>query len=354
MMKWDQRLIGDPELLAHLTTPGARGLSARAVALIEQQKRTWPMLAGGYRALAQVETRPIRVAESNVIVQHNPGRIRSTAASVDKTSVEARGCFLCPDSQPPEEKGIAYGDELVLLCNPFPVLDKHLSIVHRDHVPQRIESNMEKLLDLACDLGPDFFVLYNGPECGASAPDHLHFQACSRELLPIYSDLGIENDEHADGCAHCEEKAGEGFELFSLDNYGRVVVVFRGNRSDEIARWVYKTIAQLPPSPQGSEPMINIVCTYDKSAWTLFLFPRARHRPACFYAEGDHRLIVSPGAIDMAGVIVVPERAHYDRIAAEDVSMIFSEVSPDVEAINDLLQVMCDAPAEEDLYSGCS
>ena len=353
-MKWDKRLIGEQELLAYIRRPGVRGLSAHAVALIEQQKQTWPMLAGGYRAFGQVETRKIRVAESNVIVQHNPGRIRSTAASVDKASVDARGCFLCPDSLPPEEKGIAYGDDLIILCNPFPVLDNHLSIVHREHVPQRIELNMERLLDLASDLGPDFFVLYNGPECGASAPDHLHFQACSRKLLPVYSDLGIEHDEHSNGCAHCEETAGDGFELFSLDNYGRAVVVYRGNRGDEIARWVYRTIAKLPPSPQGSEPMINIVCAYDKSAWTLFLFPRARHRPVCFYAEGEDRLIVSPGAIDMAGVIVVPERAHYDRIGAEAVSTIFSEVSLEVEAINELLQEMCEAPAEEGLYSGWS
>jgi hypothetical protein len=344
-MRWDRRLIGEEEINARSNAANSLGLSARAAALIDHQKTTWPMLAEGYAGLAQTETKRFKVEESNIVVQHNPARIKSTSASVDKASVKARGCFLCPEGLPPEEKGLAYGSDFVILCNPFPVLDNHLSIVHREHVQQSIDGNVERLLDLASDLGPDFFVLYNGPECGASAPDHLHFQACSRRLLPIYSDLGVEEPPPPAHCDRCEETEGEGFELFTIDDCGRAVAVYRGSRSGEIAGWVYETLARLPPGAAHPEPMINIVCTYDRPQWTLFLFPRARHRPASFFAEGEGRLMVSPGAIDMAGVIVVPERAHFERIGAEEVSAIYSEVSADPERLNDLLQEMCESPA---------
>ncbi|HWP44797.1 MAG TPA: DUF4922 domain-containing protein, partial [Blastocatellia bacterium] len=272
MMNWDQRIICEIELSAHRKGQNGRSLPARISALVEQQKQSWPLLASGYSELQEIETKRLQIEETTVVVQYNPRRIRSTSASVDRASVEARGCFLCPERLPPEEKGIAYGDDLIILCNPFPILDSHLSIVHRQHVPQRIEGSLERLLDLACDLGPDFFVLYNGPECGASAPDHLHFQACSRSLLPIYSDLGIE--EASEHCQYCAEMAGEGFDLFTLDGCGRAVIVYRGNRSDEIARWVNKTLARLPAGSLYCEPLINIVCTYESGMWTLLLFPR--------------------------------------------------------------------------------
>jgi hypothetical protein len=353
-MNWEERIIDDEELSAHSKNGSAESLRARAAALIEHQKGSWPMLAGGYRAMAQVETKSFMVAESHIVVQHNPGRIRSTSASVDRGAVAARGCFLCPESLPEEEKGIACPGDFIILCNPFPVLDNHLSIVHREHVPQSIEGNIEKLLDLACALGPEFFVLYNGPECGASAPDHLHFQACSRRLLPIYSDLAASEETKAEHCEYCEEAASEGFELFTLDNCGRAVIVYRGNRSEEISGWVYRTLEKLPPGAEHREPAFNIVCTYERSVWTVFLFPRSRHRPACFYAEGDARLLVSPGAIDMAGVIVVPERSHFERIDAQVVSKIYSEVSPDVERVNDLIRSVCESPVVEGSLSGWS
>jgi hypothetical protein len=261
-----------------------------------------------------------------VIVQHNPKRIRSTAARVDDASIGARACFLCPDGLPAEEKAIEYGDELMILCNPFPVLDRHLSVVHREHTAQQIDGNLETMLHLARDLAPDYFVLYNGPRCGASAPDHLHFQACSREGLPVDSLLAEEPTEAAH-CDICATGAGEGFELFTLTNGGRTIVVFRGSRADELAGWVYKTIGELSRDSFGNEPMVNIISAYDKNQWTVYLFPRARHRPACFFAEGEARLLVSPGAIDMAGVIVVPERSHFERIGGEQVEAIYAEVS---------------------------
>jgi hypothetical protein len=330
-MRWEERIITAQELKPYLAAQNDSSVIEHVNALIEHQKQSWPMLAEGYAAFEAMETKRAQVDGSDVIVQHNPKRIRSTAARVDKESVGARACFLCSDSLPVEEKAIAYGDDLMILCNPFPILDRHLSIVHRDHTAQQIDDNLELMLQLARDLAPDYFVLYNGPQCGASAPDHLHFQACLRSGLPIEALLADDPSEAAH-CDICATSASEGFELFTLTNGGRTVIVFRGNRGDELGGWVYQTINELSRdsfgnNSFGNEPMVNIISTYDKNQWTVYLFPRARHRPACFFAEGEERLLVSPGAIDMAGVIVVPERDHFERIGAEQVEAIYAEVS---------------------------
>jgi len=335
-MNWNERIITESELAPYIDG-NRKTLGDLARSLIRQQKQTWPMLRDGYEALSQAKTKQLKAEESNIVVQYNPRRIRSVAAKVDKASVEARGCFLCPDALPVEEKGIAFGDDLVILCNPFPILDNHLSIVHRQHIEQRIYGNVESLLRLARDLGPEFFVLYNGPRCGASAPDHLHFQACSRTLLPIEKDLGSDESDVAAHCDMCAE-GREGFELFALEGAARSVVIFRGNRANLLADWIYKTIAGLAGDEYNEEPMINLVCTYDPAHWTVYLFPRAKHRPARFFAEGEEQLLVSPGAIDMAGVIVVPELAHFEKITAQDVEAIYREVSRDVEAVNSVIE----------------
>jgi len=347
-MNWEEKLIEDRELRAYQEDDCDQSLEARIAALIDEQNETWPLLREGLESFAHIETRRVKVEESEVVIQHNPRRIRSTAAAVDKDSVGNRRCFLCPDGLPTEEKGIAYGDDLVILCNPFPVLDRHLSIVHREHIPQQIEGNVESLLALAHDLGSSYFVLYNGPECGASAPDHLHFQACSRELLPISENLYEDEPVMAEDCSYCEETARNSFELFTLGGCGRSVVVFRGGNPNEVAHWVYQVINELASQTDKTEPLLNIICTYDPKIWTVYLFPRSKHRPSVFYAEGEQRLVVSPGAIDMAGVMVVPEREHFDKIDGSRAAAIFAEVSMNGEIVNELVDEICSLPEPEE------
>ena len=337
-MNWDERIISGEELSRYLNGSESRGLVARVSAMIAQQRATWPLLREGYDALAEIETKRIAVASSEIVVQHNPKRIRSTAAAVDKTSLDKRPCFLCAENLPVEEKGIAYGTELVILCNPFPILDRHLSIVHRRHIEQKIEGNVETLLAMAADLAPDYFVLYNGPRCGASAPDHLHFQACSRKLLPVEQELASGDVTEEAHCSACEETQRDSFELFSLEGFGRSVIVFRGNDAEEIALWFYRVLDRLPRDAEGVEPMMNIICTYERGTYTLYMFPRTRHRPSCFFAEGDERLLISPGAIDMAGVVVVPEREHFARLGRQQMESIYSEVSFSDAAVNEILE----------------
>jgi hypothetical protein len=299
-----------------------------ALALIEQQRQTWPMLAAGYAGLARIEVRPLSVQRSEVLVQHNPGRIRNTTADVAAAAAGERPCFLCPESLPPEEMGIAVGEEWILLCNPFPILDRHLSIVHRDHVAQRLAGRVEALLALAEGLGPDFFVLYNGPRCGASAPDHLHFQACSRRVLPIEADAAGRRARVPGDVLESDE----GVTVLTPEECGRSVIVLRARDRDRLRAWIESSLSTLP-SDRGGEPMVNLVCTADEGGFAAYLFPRARHRPACFYATGPDRLVLSPGAIDMAGVFVVPEHADFERLDGARLAAILAEVTLPVELV---------------------
>ena len=345
-MSWNDHIISERELFDYLKDPRDRSLSARANALVEQQRRAWPLLAQGVAALAEIETRRVPVASSEVVIQHNPHRIRSTAAAVDKSSVEKRPCFLCAENLPPEEKGIAYGEDLGIFCNPFPILSRHLTIVHQRHVEQTIAGNFESLLGLAVDLAPDYFALYNGPQCGASAPDHLHFQACSRQLLPIADDLNAEITADPAHCEICEAGPRDQFELFTMAGCGRSVIVLRGNRLEEVARWFYRVVEELPRLEGHIEPMMNIICTFERDTFTTFLFPRTKHRPASFFAEGEARLIVSPGAIDMAGVIVTPRREDFMRLDGRRIEAIFAEVSPTDEQVNEILERVTEEGSE--------
>lgn len=334
-MSWRNRLLDDGDLRPFMESDQG-DFGALAAALVAHQKQHWPVLRAGYERLKLAETRRIAVAETNVVIQHNPARFVSTAASVDAAAVEARGCFLCPDRLPEEEKGLPYADELVVLCNPFPILENHLTIVARDHGAQAVEGSVEWLLRLAHDLGPDWFVLYNGPQCGASAPDHLHFQACSRNGLPIFDDLKANEAPSESGCDICEHTR-DNLELFTIEGCGRSTVVFRSNTADYISQLAYAALMLLPSS-SGEEPLVNLIGTWGAGQWTLLMFPRARHRPEAYYAEGDDRMLVSPGSIDMAGVVVTPRRRDFERLDSRTMEGIYDEVSLDDGLVNEVLE----------------
>ena len=169
-MNWDAMLLREDDARAPL--------DRRIAALFAQQRATWPLLAEGEASLGSLETRKLECDGARVVVQANPGRRRSTHAKVDVQSVAQRACFLCPQNMPAEERGIVWGD-YVIAPNPYPILPLHVTIPYHEHAPQRLEGLVGDLLELAAAAGPEFVVFYNGPRCGASAPDHFHFQACA-------------------------------------------------------------------------------------------------------------------------------------------------------------------------------
>lgn len=326
-MNWKERVIGIEELRPYLpnkSEPDFRGL---VEGLAEQQLATWPMLRDAVAGLARVEYKGLRVRGSEVLAQFNPQRIVSTGAKVDAAAIKQRPCFLCAENLPPEERGIAFGADFVALYNPFPVLPRHLVITSRRHIPQAIEGNFGTLLDLALDLGGEFFVVYNGAACGASAPDHLHFQACERKSLPIIREVdtwkgrSLSNDS--------------GVETFTLKDYRLNALITRGNNRAALIEWFDRALQRLAEiTGAESEPMINLVVTRDGGRWTVIVFPRGKHRPDRYFAEGDAKLTVSPAAIDLAGVLVVPQPDHFAKITSRDAEEIYAEVTLDNAAFD--------------------
>ncbi len=319
-MSWEDRIIGVEALRPYLSNKSEPDFRSLVEGLAGQQLATWPMLREAVAGLARVEYKTLSVRASEVLAQFNPQRIVSTAAKVDAAAIKQRPCFLCAENLPPEERGVAFGEDFVALYNPFPVLPQHLVITSRRHIPQTIDGNFGTLLDLALRLGDEFFVIYNGAACGASAPDHLHFQACERKRLPILNDIGawdrrtLSNDF--------------GIEAFTLKEYRLNALIARGADREALIEWFDSALKLLTEITSAeSEPMINLVATRDGDRWTLIVFPRARHRPERYFAEGDSKLTVSPAAIDLSGILVVPQPDHFAKITSLDVEEIYAEVT---------------------------
>lgn len=273
--------------------------------LFERQARAWPLLAKGLAGLAAAKTRSVRIDWFDIYIRHIPHRVVSTTAAVDEVSVANRPCFLCAGNLPPEEQGLPFDDNFTIYCNPFPIVDRHLTIAQRAHQPQRIANQFGKLLDLAAAL-PGYFVSYNGPECGASAPDHLHFQAGSRALLPIAHDTA-------------------GLTGITVPNYGRNVFLLRGRERSALIDRMNRVIELLVETTgKRPEPLINVAVLQESGEWVTYLFPRGKHRPEVFHT-GD--LTVSPASIDLCGIFVVPLARDFEKITGDAIAAILREVT---------------------------
>ncbi|MGD0074621.1 MAG: DUF4922 domain-containing protein [Candidatus Binataceae bacterium] len=273
--------------------------------LFERQVRVWPQLARGIEGLARAKTIPVQVDWFDVFVRHIPHRVGSTTAPIDRESIAKRPCFLCAENLPAEEEGLRFDDEFTIYCNPFPIVDRHLTIAHREHGAQRIANRFGAMLDLAAALR-GYFVVYNGPECGASAPDHMHFQAGSRALFPI-------------------EKDTAELARVSVPNYGRNVFVFRGRERFALIDRMERAIAILADvTGKAAEPLINIAAFHERGEWIAYLFPRGKHRPSVFHTG---ELTVSPAAIDLCGIFVVPLARDFEKITGDAIAAIFREVT---------------------------
>jgi ATP adenylyltransferase/5',5'''-P-1,P-4-tetraphosphate phosphorylase II len=273
--------------------------------LFKRQLRAWPQLAKGVEGLAHAKTRSVRIDWFDVFIRHIPHRMVSTTASVDRESVAKRPCFLCAANLPAEEEGLRFDENFTIYCNPFPIVDRHLTIAHREHGSQRIANQFGNMLDIASAL-PKYFVVYNGPECGASAPDHMHFQAGSRELFPIKKDTA-------------------GLTGITVPNYARNVFLLRGRDRSALVDRMDRAIELLAETTgKRPESMVNIAVFHERGEWVAYLFPRGKHRPAVFHTG---ELMVSPASIDLCGIFVVPLAEHFEKITGDSIAAIFREVT---------------------------
>ena len=314
-------------------TPGY-SLPALCRTLLEEQKASWPDLSLGYKALESVRVKELRCNGFSVRLHHNPGRIKSTTAPVDQKSIEKRPCFLCPENLPEPQCGVLYGEDFIILCNPFPICPEHFTIAHILHGPQAFDGMVSTFLKMARDFSPDFNVFYNGPESGASAPDHLHFQATARGILPIEKEIGEMARVVFVKCIHTNS-------LFRAKSLGREVIILEGEDRTAIGNVLSSIVSAMKIVLSSStEPRMNLLGSYEENKWRVAIFPRRRHRPSVYFLPGNERILISPGLVEMGGIIVTPIGKDFDIVNEELIREIYKEVSVDEETIQEILDAI--------------
>ena len=287
---------------------------------INRELAEWPLAATNYEALKQVQTRFIDVDGFQVKIQYNPARRVSTGARIDRKSIEARPCFLCRANRPPEQGALRWGPSYEFLVNPFPIFPRHLTIPEMTHTPQTSKGRGPHMMEMARDL-EGYAIFYNGPLCGASAPDHMHFQACPKAELPLIEAVDRKMPPST-GNVELQASLGFPFGFYIVDTHKRV----EPKMATETVRALY---AVIDPSADEDdymthEPMINIIC-YDTADVTRFLIiPRKKHRPSN-YGEGPGQILISPASVDLGGVFITPRKEDFDAVTADDIRRIYRE-----------------------------
>jgi hypothetical protein len=300
-------------------------------ALLHQQLSSWPQLIEGYAGLKSARVREIDCDGDSVFVQFNPRRIVSSGAKVDPKSISERKCFLCMGNLVPEQKGVLYQDAFTILCNPFPIVDQHLTIPHVNHTRQRIEGFVPVFLDLAREMSPAFTLFYNGPKSGASAPDHMHFQACPAGATPI---------ERLAATSPRREmrKLRNGVAFSSLKYVDRNVILAESNNKGQLEKFFDEMLSSMKRVLHiDEEPMVNVFCSYHAGSWRMIVFVRRKHRPDIFFKEGDEKMLISPAALDVGGVIVTPIERDFNRLDAKLIRSIYDEVLLDNKTVERII-----------------
>ena len=299
-------------------------MKEKVARLLSEQLSEWPLAEANYQALGAVCVKELHVGGIAYKVQYNPARIASSGAKTDTQSIQTRKCFLCASNRPAEQRGIPFKEHYEVLVNPYPIFPKHLTIPDTAHTEQGIEGRIQDMLELAQAL-PDFTIFYNGPRCGASAPDHMHFQAGSRGFMPIETDW--------------KERKGEkvvqqgNATLWRMDDAPRNTLVIESTCIDDAERLFNAIYQNLPTPPSGEEPMMNLLAMYDEGKWILFILLRRKHRPSCYTTQGNERLLCSPASVDLGGVFILPIAEDFEKITDEMAENIVSEVCLSVEEV---------------------
>lgn len=310
---------------------------------INDQLSRWPLACDNFRALKDVQVRTLHIGGIDVKVQFNPSRIVSSAADVSEAGVKSRKCFLCRDNRPEEQisqrfEGRKY-KKYDILVNPYPIFPGHLVIASDRHVEQSIWKRYVDMLDLARALG-GYTVFYNGPRCGASAPDHLHFQAAPRGMMPLECDVDLMLDSirgqdvrsgMPEGCALEYLTSVQDAELFHYRKFNRGIFVMRAATSKSAAKMFYRLLDCAPVQEEGHEPMFNLLSWYSQGEFRSVVIFRKSHRPHHYFSTGEGHLMISPGCADMAGVVVTPREEDFRKMTPALLEEVYSEVSLDEE-----------------------
>ena len=278
-------------------------------ACLEQQLSVWPAAREAFANLEKVQTRVL--SSSGLALQHNPARILSTTAKIKPADIAARSCFLCQDSRPKEQIAIDAGNGFDLLVNPYPILREHFCVVSHEHRPQMFRDCCDKMLQIASQLGPDHMIFYNGPRSGASAPDHLHMQIGRSHGIPL-----------VDMLRNNEPSGKEG--PVTIQPFGFPVIILKGDNPDQLMDY----INGMTVYDNEYEPRMNILSINREGQVITAIIPRGKHRPDCYYAQDSSKILVSPGAVDMFGLIITPRKEDFESLTERQVLDIYHQVTP--------------------------
>ena len=309
-----------------------------------RQMEKWADARHRFRDLKHVETHQL---SDQLKVQWNPARIVSTGAKIDKKTLGDRPCFLCDKNRPKEQISKQIDERFLLLVNPFPILPVHFTIPAKKHQPQSIYKNygeMHRFLSLHSEL----MVFYNGPKCGASAPDHLHFQAGTSGILPLQANWQRLSRNLTDIISLNDDEKIALIHDFVVPAF---VIISKSEDSDEaLFHRLYKS---MPVRGDETEPMMNIIAWRKGDEYISVVIPREKHRPEAYFAEGDAQMMVSPGALDMSGLIITPREEDFRKLTEESASAILQECGVSKDKMNSIITKL-KASKEAELQVGTS
>ena len=306
-----------------------------AEGFIAAQFEKWELCRKNHEALKDIKTKSFNIDGNNIKVQFNPARAVSTLAKLDKSSIEARPCFLCMKNKPEEQYSISIdaGMKFSIRINPYPILPGHLTISSEEHIPQTLADKMDmqlpgKVLQKVEDyFGHGYAIFYNGAKCGASAPDHFHFQAARKEDIPFIAQWN-EIFKSAVKDETVEMQNGDICTSFSVNGYICPIKAFISHSGNIDTELINRYLNSLTTHEGETEPRFNMFAWRDTDGkFITAYFPREAHRPSCYFAEGKEQIFVSPGALDMAGLIVTPREKDFLKITESDIKKIYKEVS---------------------------
>lgn len=310
-----------------------------------RQLEVWTDARHRFRDLKHVETRQF---SDQLKLQWNPARIVSTGAKIDKKTLGERPCFLCDKNRPKDQMSKQIDEKFHLLVNPFPILPVHFTIPARKHQPQLIYKNygeMHRFISLHSDL----MVFYNGPKCGASAPDHLHFQAGTNGILPLQTNWQRLSRNLTDIISLNDEEKISVVRDFIVPAF---VIISKSAESDEaLFRRLYKA---MPQRGDETEPMMNIISWRKGEEFISVIIPREKHRPEAYFAEGDAQFVVSPGALDMSGLIITPREEDFRKLTEEKALSLLQECGVSEEKMNAIIAKLKASKDAEDAAEASS
>ena len=321
-----------------------------------RQLQIWDEVRTRYRQLAGVQTRELTCDSMSLRVQYNPARIVSTGADISKKSIEERPCFLCAANRPPLQMKRLLDGRFELLVNPFPILPMHFTIPVLQHRPQAIRPMYDEMLKLLARY-PNLTVFYNGPKCGASAPDHAHLQAGvtigpdGASVLPLQREW-----QRLSRSLTSLVKMGDDAEIASVNAYPCCALVIRSKSQHASLRLFKVLYEQIHQSAEETEPMMNVICwrqrelsgsdSQSKDELITVVFPREKHRPSCYHFTGRDQLLVSPGALDMAGLLITPRSEDFERLNSEEAVSILRECALSDDSFSQLEERLKDITLE--------